>query len=102
MYKLIVDNSTLTLDVVADIDHFFSLNDSTYSGPWHTSDMLYDRAESWYTDNMYLTLRHFFYEYGASLQPTWGYYFTKFIPGTSPAFGGKLKGIGCAILCCIF
>jgi len=87
MYELVVDNSTLTPNVVAGIDDFFPVNDSTYGGPWHTGDMLYDRAESWYTDIMYLSPRRFFYEHGASLQPMWGYYFTEFIPGTSPALG---------------
>ena len=87
---MIVDNSTLTPNVVAGIDEFYPVNDSTYGGPWHTGDMLYDRAESWYTDIMYLSPRRFFYEHGASLQPMWGYYFTEFIPGTSPALGGEL------------
>jgi carboxylesterase type B len=87
MHELIIDNSTLTPNIVGGIDDFFPANDSTYGGPWHTGDMLYDRAESWYTDMMYLSTRRFFYEYGASLQPMWGYYFTEFIPGTPPALG---------------
>ncbi|KIJ67043.1 hypothetical protein HYDPIDRAFT_109031 [Hydnomerulius pinastri MD-312] len=87
MYKLLVDNSTLTLNIVAGIDTFFPVNDSTYGGAWHTGDMLFDRAESWYTDNMFLGPRRFFYEHGASLQPMWGYYFTEFIPGNNPALG---------------
>ena len=89
MYQLLVDNSTLTPDVVANIDALYPVNDSTYGGPWHTGDMLYDRAETWYTDEVYLAPRRFFYEHGASLQPMWGYYFTEFIPGTPPALGGE-------------
>ena len=88
MRQLVVDNSTLTPGDLAGIDHYFPVNDSTYGGPWHTGDMLYDRAESWYTDEMFLAPRRFFYEHGASLQPMWAYYFTQFIPGTSPALGG--------------
>ncbi|KAH0832898.1 Alpha/Beta hydrolase protein [Lanmaoa asiatica] len=101
MYKLIVDNSTLTPNIVAGIDNLFPVNDSTYGGAWHTGDMLYDRAESWYTDNMYHASRRFLYDHGASLQPMWGYYFTEFIPGTSPALGGELMRIEWAVVCCI-
>ncbi|KAF8123482.1 alpha beta-hydrolase [Boletus edulis] len=87
MSKLVVDNSTLTPDILAGIDAFYPVNDNTYGGPWHTGDMLYDRAESWYTDEMYLAPKRFFFEHGTSFQPMWGYYFTEFIPGTSPALG---------------
>ncbi|KAF9223918.1 alpha beta-hydrolase [Gyrodon lividus] len=87
MSKLLVDNSTLTPNIVAGIDAFFPVNDSTYGGAWHTGDMLFDRAESWYTDNMFLAPRRFFYEHGAKLQPMWGYFFTEFIPGNSPDLG---------------
>ncbi|KAF8434092.1 alpha beta-hydrolase [Boletus edulis BED1] len=49
MSKLVVDNSTLTPDILAGIDAF--------------------------------------YPHGTSFQLMWGYYFTEFIPGTSPALG---------------
>ncbi|KAF9230523.1 alpha beta-hydrolase [Melanogaster broomeanus] len=87
MSKLLVDNSTLKSNIVAGIDNVFPVNDTTYGGAWHTGDMLFDRAESWYTDNMFLAPRRFLYEHGAELQPMWGYYFTEFIPGNDPILG---------------
>ncbi|KAH7928068.1 alpha beta-hydrolase [Leucogyrophana mollusca] len=85
--ELVIDNSTLTTTVIDGINSYFPVNDSTYGGPWHTGDMLFDRAESWYTDNMFLGPRRFFFENAAELQPMYGYYFTEFIPGNNPDLG---------------
>ncbi|KAG9314836.1 alpha beta-hydrolase [Chiua virens] len=85
--QTMVDNSTLTPNVIAGIDVVFPVNDSTYGGAWHTGDMLYDRTETWYTDATFLASRRFLFEHGASLQPMWGYYFAEFVPGTPPALG---------------
>ncbi|KAH7912797.1 alpha beta-hydrolase [Hygrophoropsis aurantiaca] len=85
--ELVVDNSTLTSTVFDGINSYFPVNDSTYGGPWHTGDMLFDRAESWYTDNMFLGPRRFFFENTADYQPMYGYYFTEFIPGDNPDLG---------------
>jgi hypothetical protein len=89
MSHLVIDNSTLTPDILADIRKHYPANDSAAGGRFHTGDSLYDRAASWYTDEMYLAPRRLFFDKAAMLQPLFGYYFTEFVPGGDPTRGGK-------------
>jgi hypothetical protein len=86
--NLVIDNSTLTPDILADIRKYYPPNDPTAGGPFHTGDSLYDRAASWYTDEMYLAPRRHFFDKAATLQPLFGYYFIEFIPGNDRTRGG--------------
>ena len=86
--QLILDNRTLTPGVLSEIDTLYPANDPTAGGPFHTGDSLFDRAESWYTDNMYLAPRRLFFDKAAALgQKLFTYFFTEFIPGNDPTFG---------------
>ncbi|KLO10834.1 alpha/beta-hydrolase [Schizopora paradoxa] len=87
--QLILDNSTLTSDVLNEINTLYPANDPTAGGPFHTGDSLFDRAESWYTDNMFLAPRRLFFDKAAPLssQPFFAYFFTEFIPGNNPILG---------------
>ncbi|KAF5392359.1 hypothetical protein D9757_001582 [Collybiopsis confluens] len=84
---LVIDNSTITSDVYSKILELWPANDPLLGSPFNTGDSLFDRAESWYTDQMFLSPRRLFFENAASLQPVFGYYFREFIPGQNPAFG---------------
>lgn len=89
--NLFVDNRTITPYVLTGIRKNYPANDSTAGAPFNTGDSLYDRAASWYTDEMYLAPRRLFFDKAASLQPLFGYYFTEFIPGNDPSRGGELR-----------
>lgn len=84
---LVIDNSTLTSDVYNRILKLWPANDPLLGAPFNTGDSLFDRAEAWYTDQMFLSPRRLFFENAASLQPLFGYYFREFIPGQNPALG---------------
>jgi hypothetical protein len=86
--RLVIDNSTLTRDVLDEFHGLFQRNDRTLGAPFNTGDSLFDRGATWYTDNMFLAPRRLFSEYAASLQPTFAYYFKEFIPGNDPSLGG--------------
>ncbi|KII89856.1 hypothetical protein PLICRDRAFT_174676 [Plicaturopsis crispa FD-325 SS-3] len=83
----LIDNRTLTTDVLNKFVSLFPANDSTEGGPFNTGDSLFDRSEAWYTDLMFLAPRRAFFEKAASLQPMFAYYFTEFIPGNDPSLG---------------
>ncbi|KDQ59069.1 hypothetical protein JAAARDRAFT_77955 [Jaapia argillacea MUCL 33604] len=85
--NLILDNCTLSPDVIDEIEFLYPANDSTAGGPWHTGDSLFDRAESWYTDNMFLSPRRRFFQSAAAYQPLFGYFFREFIPGNNATLG---------------
>ncbi|THH09024.1 hypothetical protein EW145_g2302 [Phellinidium pouzarii] len=85
---LILDNRTLTQDVLGTFNAFFPANDSSLGGPFNTGDSLFDRAAAWYTDNMFLAARRLFFDKAASVQPLFAYYFKEFIPGNNPILGG--------------
>lgn len=85
---LVIDNSTLTSDVLAETLTLFPANDPSLGAPFNTGDSLFDRGEAWYTDNMFLAPRRLFFQNAAPLQPTFAYYFKEFIPGNDPALGG--------------
>ena len=91
IYDLVIDNGSISPDILADIRKYYPANDSMAGGKFHTGDSLFDRAASWYTDEMYLGPRRLFFDKAATLQPLFGYHFTEFIPGNDPARGGQLK-----------
>lgn len=84
---LVIDNSTLTPNLFAKFHQLWPANDSSLGAPFNTGDSLFDRAEAWYTDEMFLSPRRLFFEHASSLQPMYAYYFREFIPGNNPEFG---------------
>jgi len=84
---LVIDNSTLTNDVVNEFISLFPANDPSLGAPFATGDSLFDRAETWYTDQMFLSPRRFFFQHGSALQPMFAYYFGEFIPGNDISLG---------------
>lgn len=84
---LVIDNSTLTSDVFAQMRAFFPANDPSLGAPFNTGDSLFDRAAAWYTDEMFLAPRRLFFQNAAPRQPTFAYYFREFIPGNDPSLG---------------
>ncbi|KAK0470133.1 alpha/beta-hydrolase [Desarmillaria tabescens] len=84
---LVIDNSTLTPDLFAELHQLWPANDSSLGAPFNTGDSLFDRGEAWYTDEMFLSPRRLFFEHASSLQPMYAYYFREFIPGNNPVFG---------------
>ena len=87
--NLLIDPTTVVNKTFETIHRFYPANDSSLGGPFNTRDSLYDRAEAWYTDNMFLSARRLLFEKAAALQPSFAYFFTEFIPGNDPALGGK-------------
>ena len=85
---LLIDPSTVSQDVFDTMNTLYAANDSSLGGRFNTGDSLFDRAEAWYTDNMYLSPRRLLFSRAASLQPLFGYFFTEFIPGQDPTRGG--------------
>ena len=86
--ELLIDPSTVTQSTFNTIEELYPENDTSLGGPFHTGDDLFDRAEAWYTDNMFLAARRLLFEKAASLQPLFAYHFTEFIPGNDPSLGG--------------
>jgi hypothetical protein len=86
---LILDNRTLTTDVLDEFHKLYPANDSSLGGAFNTGDSLFDRAEAWYTDNMYLSPRRLFFNKAAPSQPLFAYFFTEFFPGNNPVNGGE-------------
>ena len=85
---LLIDNTTLTRDVLDRIHELYPANDPANNAPFNTGDSLYDRAAAFYGDNMFLAARRLFFDKAASFQPTFAYYFREFIPGNDPTLGG--------------
>ena len=86
---LVIDNTTITQDVLDRFKELFPPNDPTLGAPFNTGDSLFDRSEAWYTVQMFLSVRRLFFEHGALRQPMFAYYFTEFVPGGDPIRGGK-------------
>ncbi|PBK67647.1 alpha/beta-hydrolase [Armillaria solidipes] len=84
---LVIDNSSLTPDLFAELHQLWPANDSSLGAPFNTGDSLFDRAEAWYTDEMFLSPRRLFFEHASALQPMYAYYFREFIPGNNPELG---------------
>ncbi|KAI0094481.1 alpha/beta-hydrolase [Irpex rosettiformis] len=85
--NLLIDPSTVTNATFDTINKLYPANDTSLGGEFHTGDDLFDRAEAWYTDNMYLSARRLLFNKAASLQPLFAYFFTEFIPGNDPTLG---------------
>ena len=85
---LLIDPSTVAPSTFATINRLYPANDTSLGGPFHTGDSLFDRAEAWYTDNMYLAARRLLFEKAAPTQPLFAYFFKEFIPGNDPTLGG--------------
>ena len=66
----------------------YPANDTSLGGAFHTGDDLFDRAEAWYTDNMYLSARRLLFNKAAAFQPLYAYFFEEFIPGNDKTLGG--------------
>lgn len=92
--NLLIEPSTVTNSTFETIHNLYPANDSSLGGAFNTGDSLYDRAEAWYTDNMFLSARRLLFEKAAPLQPSFAYFFTEFIPGDDPANGGQYSGRG--------
>ncbi|KAH9481763.1 Lipase 1 [Psilocybe cubensis] len=84
---LLIDNSTLTNDVLSEFLSLFPANDPANGAPFNIGDSLFDRAEAWYTDQMFLSPRRFFFQHASALQPMFAYYFGEFIPGNDVTLG---------------
>ncbi|KAL0058778.1 hypothetical protein AAF712_014515 [Marasmius tenuissimus] len=87
--RLLIDNSTITEGVLRKTHELWAQNDSTLGAPFNTGDSLFDRAEAWYTDQMYLAPRRLLFEHAAKKQHIFAYYFREFIPGNNPMLGGE-------------
>ncbi|THH30642.1 hypothetical protein EUX98_g3561 [Antrodiella citrinella] len=84
---LLVDSAPVTTDVLNEIHTLYPANSTTLGGAFNTGDSLFDRAEAWYTDNMYLGPRRMFFDKAASTNKLFAYFFTEFIPGNPVADG---------------
>ncbi|KAJ7284513.1 alpha/beta-hydrolase [Mycena rebaudengoi] len=84
---LVIDNSTLTEEVLDRTLALYPANDPNLGGPFNTGDSLFDRCSAWYTDIMFLGPLRSFIEHAAPLQPTFAYHFRELIPGNDPFFG---------------
>ncbi|KAG6816645.1 hypothetical protein H0H87_004391 [Tephrocybe sp. NHM501043] len=85
----LIDNSTLSTPVLNQLRAFFRQDDSTLGAPFTTGNQLFDRAEAWYTAQMFLGPRRLFFEHASQGQSAqvWGYYFGEFIPGNNITLG---------------
>jgi len=79
--NLILDNTTLTSDVLNRIHQLYPANDSSLGAPFNTGDSLFDRSAAWYGDNMFLAPRRFFFDRTADKMPMFAYHFREFLPG---------------------
>ena len=86
---LLIDPAPVTTDVLDQIHTFYPANSTTLGGAFNTGDSLFDRAEAWYTDNMYLGPRRLLFDKAASTNKLFTYFFTEFIPGANPSLGGE-------------
>ncbi|KAG6860435.1 hypothetical protein C0995_011203 [Termitomyces sp. Mi166 len=81
---LLIDNSTVTQ---ATFDRFDELFPTTIQVPFATGNELFDRAEAWYTAEMFLAPRRLFFEHAAPVQDVYAYLFGEFIPGNNITLG---------------
>ncbi|KAF9448653.1 alpha/beta-hydrolase [Macrolepiota fuliginosa MF-IS2] len=85
--NLVIDNSTVTQDVLDHFKALFPANDPLLGAPFNTGDSLFDRGAAWYTIQMFLSVRRLFFEHGSAHQPMFAYYFREFVPGRDPTLG---------------
>ena len=74
---LILDNRTLTQDVLDKINALYPINDTSLGAPFNTGISLFDRGSAWYGDNMFHAPRRRFFDKAADLMPLFGYHFTE-------------------------
>ena len=86
---LFIDPAPLSQDVLDTFHTLYPANDTSLGAPFNTGDSLFDRAEAWYTDVLFLAPRRLFFEKAAPLQPVFAYQFSEFIPGQDPQQGGE-------------
>ncbi|KAF5327028.1 hypothetical protein D9619_004786 [Psilocybe cf. subviscida] len=79
--NLLVDNSTLTSDVINAFVAQYPANDPTAGAPFTTGDSLFDRTAAFYTNEMFLSVRRSFFQRAAALLPMFAYFYKEFIPG---------------------
>ncbi|KAF5378964.1 hypothetical protein D9757_009084 [Collybiopsis confluens] len=84
---LVIDNSSLTSDVLDDILRMWPADDPTLGGPFHTGDALFDRASAWYGDEMFIAPRRLLFENAEGLQDIFAYWFQEFVPGENVTLG---------------
>nr|GAT52928.1 predicted protein [Mycena chlorophos] len=84
---LVIDNSTIPASVFDRSLELFPANDPANGAPFNTGDSLFDRAEAWYTDLMFLTPRRSWFEQASAGMPMFAYYFEEFIPGNNVTLG---------------
>ena len=95
-----IDESKITQDTLNEIAGLY-LAANTEQLPFSTGDFLFDRAEAWYGDSMFLAPRRRFSAAAAESQPVFVYLFTEFVPGDPPWLGGTLHyPNGASIRCC--
>ncbi|KAG6840670.1 hypothetical protein C0991_005175 [Blastosporella zonata] len=75
-------------NVLSRLMTLFPQGDPSEGAPFSTGNTLFNRAEAWYTDQMFLGPRRLFFEHAAQGQDVFGYYFGEFIPGEDVNFGG--------------
>ncbi|GJJ08181.1 hypothetical protein Clacol_002389 [Clathrus columnatus] len=87
MIQNIPSDITLSQTLLSELNDLFPANDTSLGGRFNTGDSLYDRSEAWFTDQMYLSPRRYFFQHAASLQPLYGYLFNEFYSGGNPDLG---------------
>ncbi|CAL1694183.1 unnamed protein product [Somion occarium] len=86
--RLMIDPTQLTTNTFNRIHELFPANSTANGAPFATGDSLFDRAEQWYTDNMYLGPRRLLFNKAATRgQKLFAYAFREFIPGNDPTLG---------------
>ncbi|KAF5327854.1 hypothetical protein D9619_004770 [Psilocybe cf. subviscida] len=85
--NLVIDNSTLTNNVVSAFVEQYPANDPTAGAPFTTGDSLFDRTAAFYTNEMFLSVRRFFFQHAAARQPMFAFIFREFIPGNDISKG---------------
>lgn len=89
MLATLIDNSTVTSDVLLENNALYPANDTSLGAPFNTGDPLFDRASAWYGDAYFLAPRRLFVDQAADLQPVYAYSFQEQIPGNIEFLGGK-------------
>ncbi|KAG5353033.1 hypothetical protein C0989_011001 [Termitomyces sp. Mn162] len=81
---LLIDPSRVTQRTFDRLEELFP---TTLRVPFATGNELFDRAEQWYTDEMFVAPRRLFFDHAAPLQSVFAYRFEEPIPGINITFG---------------
>ncbi|THH30643.1 hypothetical protein EUX98_g3562 [Antrodiella citrinella] len=84
---LLIDSAPVTQQLLDRIAQLYPANSTTLGGAFNTGDSLFDRAEAFYSDNMYLGPRRLFFDKAASTNKLFSYFFNEFIPGNNVTDG---------------